>query len=355
MSEGPKSIWKKSWTGPTGFLLWFIVLFAAAFVVFFSIGLVLSLENRMGKLAGFALLCAIGFAVAGVLGIAFIRWLCCWKNFRRFLFGLVSLITFIALVYVEEDWRSWHAWNQYKREQQARGEKFNFKDFVPPSVPEDQNFALTPVVFSCYGQVLTRDGKEVPSQKRDEKLVNRLDMPLVRDGYDSPTNGGGIWEKATLTDLVPWQQYYRELAATTNLFPVSPQPQTPARDVLLALSKYDSTIEDLREASKLPYSRFPIEYDKDNPEMILLPHLAAMKSCVQLLRFRVTAELQNGQSDKALDDVKLMLYLNGSIHDEPVLISHLVRVAMMAITLQPIYEGLAGHQWSEAQLAELDS
>ena len=28
---------------------------------------------------------------------------------------------------------------------------------------------------------------------------------------------------------------------------------------------------------------------------------------------------------------------------------------MLQITLQPIYEGLAEHQWSDAQLAELDA
>ena len=37
------------------------------------------------------------------------------------------------------------------------------------------------------------------------------------------------------------------------------------------------------------------------------------------------------------------------------MISHLVRIAMLQITLQPIYEGLAEHKWSDAQLAELDA
>ena len=70
-----------------------------------------------------------------------------------------------------------------------------------------------------------------------------------------------------MTDLKPWQallprnwQFHR-----TNYFPVAPQPQTPAQDVLLALSKYDPAIEELRQASQLPYSRFPIDYDEDDP------------------------------------------------------------------------------------------
>ena len=70
---------------------------------------------------------------------------------------------------------------------------------------------------------------------------------------------------------------------------------------------------------------------------------------------RALAELQNGQGDKALNDVKLSFRLIDSVRGEPFLISHLVRVAMWQTTLQPIYEGLANHQWSGAQLADLDS
>jgi hypothetical protein len=145
------------------------------------------------------------------------------------------------------------------------------------------------------------------------------------------------------------------LAAKTNEFPIAPQPQTPEQDVLLALSKYDSTIEELREASQLPYSRFPLNYECEDPAAILLPHLAALKQCAQILELRAIAELQNNESQKALDDVKLSLRLIDSIRSEPFLISHLVRIAMLPLALQPVYEGLAEHKWSDAQLVTLDS
>jgi hypothetical protein len=279
-----------------------------------------------------------------------------WSRSRlgRTLLVLACLFALIVFLYAEEDLRGWYAWHQFKRHWEAKDEKFDFKAFVPPPVPDDQNFALTPIVYSSYGNTLTRDGKEIPASKRDEELVNRLQMQVVRGSDDWPGSGRGNWELATLTDLKPWQAYYRNLAAKTNLFPVAAGSQTPAQDVLLALSKYDSTIEELRAASKLPYSRFPINYNKDDSAAILLPHLAVMKNCIQILGFRAIAELQNGQTEKALDDVKLMLYLNNSIRGEPFLISHLVRIAMFALTLQPIYEGLAEQKWSDAQLAELN-
>jgi hypothetical protein len=224
---------------------------------------------------------------------------------------------------------------------------------VPPPVPDDQNFALTPIVFTSYGQMLTRDGKLIPYKNRDTNFVNRLKMDIVHNYEDSPKNGN--WEIAKISDLETWRNYYRALAAKTNEFPVQPQPQSPAADVLLALSKYDPAIEELRQASQSPYSRFPLDYDTENPSEILLPHLATLKQCSLALQLRAIAELQNNQPGKALDDIKLALQLTDKIHTEPFLISHLVRIAMLQITLQPIYEGLAAHQWSEEQLVALDT
>jgi hypothetical protein len=357
MDEKPKNIWKKSWRGRD-----------AIFILSLPIILAVLLATLIYALANWAKPVADTFVTAVLAEIIFVtcvlfivyvvrpllRWLF-WKDRRRTFFVFACFATSIALFYAEEDWRGWHAWQKYKHEWEAKGEHFDCASIIPPCVPEDQNFALTPIVFTSYGSMLTRDGKMIPQDKRDKNFVVRLQMPVVADYSDWPSNGGGIWAKATLTDLKPWQAYYRQLDATKNMFPVAPQPQTPAQDVLLALGKYDPTIEELREASKLPYSRFPLEYDKDNPAEILLPHLAVMKGCVQILRLRAIAELQNGESGKALDDVKLMLYLNQSIRSEPILISHLVRLAMAEITLQPVYEGLAEHKWSDTQLAALDA
>ena len=352
MDEKPKSIWKNSWKGPSGLLLWFILFTAAAFVLILCVRLASGIKNPMTPLVTFSFVYVVGFALAGVLLIAFLSWLFCWRNFRSFLFGLACLATLIALLYAEEDWRGKHAWEKFKREWEAKGEKFDRASVVPPAVPEEQNFALTPVVASSYETFLDKHGHAL--WPRNTNVANRLEM-AVSHNYESPSNGTGNWQKSTMSDLKVWQQYYRTLAAKTNEFPVSSQPQSPAADVLLALSKYDSTIEELRRSSQLPSSRFPLEYDKENPDDMLLPHLGALKGSTPVLRLRAIAELQNGQSDQALADIKLLLRLTDSIRTEPFLISHLVRIAMGNLTLQPIYEGLADHKWPDAQLVELDS
>ena len=266
--------------------------------------------------------------------------------------GLLGLAVLIIGFYTEEDWRGIHAWNRFAREWAAKGEHFDLASRVPPPMPDDQNFALTPVVFSCYGQMLGRTGHEI--QPHNTNLVNRLDMDLYGRWYDM-TNECGYWNLQTKTDLKVWQSYYRNMAAKTNLFPVTPQPQSPAADVLLALSRYDAAIGELRQAAQLADSRFPLAYGQENPINILLPHLSPLKHCARVLQLRAIAELQNGQRELAVADVKLMLRLADSIRTEPFWVSHLVQLAILKLSFQPVWEGLAAHRWTDEQLVELDA
>ena len=342
-------------------LFWLLILVSAFLIIFLLDRLVEPAAVATGS-ARMALIWATVVAITGFLVVSFIRWLCHWRNFKRFLFGVACFATVVAVFYAEENWRGKHDWENFKRDWVTKGEQLGPAAVIPPPVPDDQNFAMAPV-FDAVNKLMNDkwraqhrnplSAKEGEEWRLDTNLVNPLEM-VISDNGEDPTNGIGDWRKSTMSDLRAWQQYYRVLAVTTNTFPISPQPQTPAKDVLLALSPYDSTIENLREAAKLPYARFPISYDVQPPANIWLSHLAGLKASARVLELRALAELQKGQSDKALADVKLMLRLSGSIRTEPFLISHLVRIAMVNLALQPVWEGLVAHQWSDQQLAELD-
>jgi tetratricopeptide (TPR) repeat protein len=362
MDEKPKSIWKKSLKLPGLFLGWLILIAATMFVFLLmalfiggSFARVLNLSDLTKTLIASLVIATMAFGLW-----LFIRWLCCWRNVKRSLFALACFATLVALVYAEENWRGKRAWENYRREWEARGEKFDLKDYIPPPVPNEQNLAMTEIMFSAYGDVLTRNGKVVPYEQRvirnqDTNAVAQLSRLHFYLGTEELKNDGmGYWVKSTVSDLKVLQDWYRELGTRTNLFAVPAQPNTPAAAVLLALGKYDSTIEELRQASQLSECRFPLNYEIENPAEILLPHLAKLKGSSQLLRLRALAELQAGQSDKALADMQLALRLSEGIRTEPFLISHLVRIAITEIMLQPIYEGLANHQWTDSQLVTLD-
>ncbi|MGO9202920.1 MAG: hypothetical protein ACLQM8_20560 [Limisphaerales bacterium] len=349
-NDGKTNTWKGPLKGWRWLAAWAVL--AACLTALAWMVLALTTDKFYGASTGLFCLLSMGISLAAIILLGLlVRCLSSWRNFKRLVLGLICLAGLIALFYAEEDIRGRLAWGEFKAQWEAKGEKFNFAAFIPPAISDDRNFAMTPVVAGSYGQVLDRNGRRLSPP--DTNVVDRLGMPLyARDG--GPTNGIGNWQKAIRSNLEAWQRYYRNLALATNLFPVAPQPQTPAADVLLALSKYDSTIEELRQAAALPASRFPLNYDSENPAAIFLTHLAPAKGCAAVLRLRALAELEAGQSEKALADVGLALRLIETLRPEPFFISHLVRIAMFQITEQALWEGLAAHRWTDAQLSQLD-
>jgi hypothetical protein len=359
MNETLKELLRLSWTEPRRFLFWLALLSATAWAVLIGLNAAGLLDF---ELAPWLLTCAAaGFlalvlaTVIGVVGFV-LAWippvhrLFSWLLQRRFLV-LTCLVALVALFYLEENLRGRWAWEHFKREWEAKGERFELIRIAPPAVPDDQNFAMAPVVATAYNRIVDHNGRKLPPATN---WASRLDMPIEASlsKVDAPALGN--WQKARTTDLAAWQQYYRKVAEQTNLFQVPPQPQTPAADVLLALSKYNAVLDELQEASRRPLSRFPLEYDADDPAAILLPHLAKMKGCARVLQLRASAELEAGQPAPALQDIELMLRLAESIRNEPILISHLVRIAIVNLALQPVWEGLATHRWDDGQLSALE-
>jgi hypothetical protein len=267
-----------------------------------------------------------------------------WRILRRVLISLAILATLIAIFYAEEDWRGKRAWENYKREWEAKGEKFDWQAFVSPPAPDDQDFFCAPIFTNML------NGKIVMNPYHSDGSPN-WHAENDQTGY---LGGEG---RASLMDLKAFQASYRNPtnASLAKEFPIAPQSQTPAKDVLFALSKFDSAVEALRQASERPYASVPLNYEDGFKSVSsLFPILAELKRCTQVLQLRAVAELADGHSEKAMADVKLMLDLNNSLRSSPFLISHLVRIAIVAIGLQPIWEGLAEHKWADEQLVALD-
>jgi hypothetical protein len=176
---------------------------------------------------------------------------------------------------------------------------------------------------------------------------------------NAPSTGNPI--KAQRVDLAAWQAYYRgsnnvfaaQSGPPTNYFPIANQPQTPAADVLLALSKFSTNRQLLIAAAARPQARFWINYDAGFA--LMLPHLSRMKATSQYLSLHANAALEAGDRETALEDVKLSFRLIEAIRSEPIVISHLVRIAQVQIALQPVWEGLADRQWTDAELSVIDS
>jgi hypothetical protein len=270
---------------------------------------------------------------------------------RRLLIVIAWAVTIIALFYGEEDWRGRHAWNKYSDALKAQGAELDFKAFVPAPIPDAENFAATPEIQSWFVQN-TNAGAQRFQNKWNSDAFARTNIKPISDSNRIPRR---------MMDLVAWQKAFEAVAAgqtvSTSRSPSakidSESRAKAAPAVLEALKPIDGQLEELRAVAARPRSLYPVVYYLDNPWGILLPHLANIKAVCLRLQLRACAELAAGDSDHALEDVKLILRLADSLDEEPFLISYLVRAASFHIAVQPIWEGLAEQRWSDAQLKEL--
>ena len=98
------------------------------------------------------------------------------KALKWILISLAVLIALVIIFYAEENWRGKFTWEQYKHQLEAQGERLDWKDFIPSPVPNDQNFALTPIVASSYEGILDKNGHAIHPQNKN--VVRWLDMTI---------------------------------------------------------------------------------------------------------------------------------------------------------------------------------
>jgi hypothetical protein len=274
---------------------------------------------------------------------------------QRKVLALGGVATLIVIYYAVENRRGGQAWQRYRHAAEAHGEQFDFSSFVPPTVPDEQNFFETPL-WTDLRFVLT-NGTVV---WKDTNWGNRVLFDLFGANYKTP--GPGAWLKAGRVELQAWQAFYRsnKLAAAkgslpTNYVPIAREAKTPAADVLLALSGFNENRQMLVESCIRPQSRFWDCYEPGiqipGPQMVLLGRL---KRCFPYFSLHACAALKAGDKNAALDDVRVLFRLLEATRGEPNMIYPLVSAAVLPLALQPVWEGMVDRQWSEADLSFIE-
>jgi hypothetical protein len=260
----------------------------------------------------------------------FFRRLLSW---RGVLFLLAAFITLVALLLAEENWRGGRAWQNYKREMEAKGERFDAARLIPLKVPDNQNLAMIPFFTN-------EDGEDIGSMTGQ---TNQFKWP------DHP-NRPPTWRYGWADDLIGWAKAFGGPGADSH---------QAATTVLNYLNKREPVLTELGSSSQRTDCRFNIRYEDWENEHVkeaaeaMLNQLARIKQLIRLLSLRAKAEMVSGRTDQAMDDINVMFRIDDGLKDEPLLISQLVRLAAMSLLLQPVGEGLAEHRWSETQLRVL--
>ena len=260
------------------------------------------------------------------------------------IFGL-TLMSSCALSNV----RGKAAWDDFKKEWEAKGEVFDYKQVIPRPIPSEKNFAHIPLLKSLHVYKRKEDQTDATpvDPKKHEQAKNLLRIERLK-GKSLPKLGQ--WNIGQPTDLVAWQKYFREQKGWSH----PEEAGKPADDILQALGKFKPTMAKLAQAAKeRPLCRFDIKYEAHFGA--LLPHLATCRNLVRSFTLRALAHLANDDTESALPDIRVCLFLAESIRDEPILISQLVRIACLQMALQPVWEGLQDEDWDPEQLADIEN
>jgi hypothetical protein len=287
----------------------------------------------------------------------------------RILVAAGALMTLVTLFFVEENVRGKHAWNQYRQQLEARGEKLDYLAFVPPPVPDDQNFAMTPFLAPLFDfnpdyqddsekpfpwnllDLIRKPIKPGQSYWRDTNAIQRTrdfakNIIPIFGPTDSPA-----WTIGQFTDFQASIQ--KTNAGTFAARTLSTRTESAA-ELLRKLNQYDAVINELRAASQRPYARFNMSYTNEFAPLIMGSHISVLLRANMAFQLRASAELALNQTEEAWSDTRMALYLADTIKNEPFKMSELNRNSMVQRSIQTIWEGLAERKWSETQLCEME-
>jgi hypothetical protein len=276
------------------------------------------------------------------------RW---WRPTRRAVmrYGIgalsagAALLLIVVSFYGYQNWRSRRAWSKFQTELKQRKETLNVSALLPGPVPQSQNFALT-TVFQSWA---SSGGSNNTGKTLRDKLKDFETAKL------QPANSTGAidWiaqNYSPLDDYVSW-------IAPKTIFRGEPSRDEVANTILKALEPHADTVRSLAKAARLAY--FQPSTNRDE-KAVLYParnDVAALERLHMLLQVRACALLATNRSNEAAEDLLSSLQLVRLARQLPDVQSSMRVQILLARSLQPLWEGIVGHQWTEAQLKEFQN
>ena len=253
---------------------------------------------------------------------------------------VASAATLFVVVVTFRNWRADAAWQRVIAEHTDRGDPLAYAAHEAASVPADRNFFQTPLLVT----VLAADDRTVWTKN----TVDALRRPFPY------SVGTGWWRSGRCIDLVAAQ---RDLEKAGALTPDA--RRTPAEAILAALEPWRAALDELRHAAQMrPESRLDELPNDENAHQNdqsfgrNLRRMSIMERYANALGVRACAELAAGRVDEALADaVATLRFLQGLSEWE----NAGVPFDLVGSAVQPYWEGLQRHAWSEPQLATLQA
>jgi hypothetical protein len=276
------------------------------------------------------------------------------KLFKAMAWGLVWVFTLIALMYAVENWRGNRAWSRVRQDLASRGIPWEYQELAPSPVPDSENFGALPIVTNWFKE--GNQSTQTDFADRLNEAQNLVKKPRVDRKLPQPR---------VRTDLVALAAAFEALNRKSDNFieipGTKPEEDSPSArrgaglQIIEKLAKSRDTLDQVRVGLERPYARYPINYSTPMPFGIKLNHLRNLREYAQRFQILASAELCAGQPEAAVADVETLIDLSNTVKSEPILISQLVRIAILNLAIQPVWEGLQAKAWREPELARLQT
>ena len=246
-------------------------------------------------------------------------------------FFLASFATLAGVAVVSINVRGHRAWESYAAEARQRGIKMSLQEFLPPAVPDAENFAAVPLFANLFSE----------DEAVRTAAAKALTLPPF-DGSARSSNGG----QARLVDLAGWQ------AAFVKSGDLPAASADPATDVLKAISqRCGPALAELAEAERRPHAVFPVKWEMGFAAM--LPHISMIQNAAGIHQLRMAAHLARKDSAAAYEEFGGLMNLYRALAIEPTLIAGLVRVSVLNFAAGGVWQGLVQGSWDTASLAKI--
>ncbi|MDL5055067.1 hypothetical protein QQ056_16130 [Oscillatoria laete-virens NRMC-F 0139] len=259
------------------------------------------------------------------------------KILKWALLVVIGFYLLIATLVTIENWRGKRAWEKKVAEMRESGEPMTLEEIRGSLPAEEDNFAT---FFKPFLKM--SDGNYSDQNKAEE--IKALSNKVKKSRTPLPSHSRV--NKGQKIDLQSWADYYRqgdEALKGVNLSDV---------DVVLEYQKkFIPILDEFCQASARPAYCSLIDPSKTFIEQDVM-YIMPIKSLMEVLSLHALVLIHKGNKKQAYEYTLAGLRAVNHLQNDIFLMTHLVNQSIFRNIIQPYWEGLDKHFWTDAQLLE---
>lgn len=166
-------------------------------------------------------------------------------------------------------------------------------------------------------------------------------------------NGASDYASAFAILYAPGADVYKRKYG--SMIDPAPKPLSESqwKEVDQAVRHFEPVVPIVEQAMSKPACKFPVNWSSGAGA--LFPHLSRLRELSRYLSARAIVAAHNGDADECAKATRMSFGISDSVRDEPMLISMLVRVAMIRIGTSALRDSMNHVAFNELQAKQIDS